>query len=180
MRAMLGELPEMQKQQTTTQIMLDLPVINRVFSSTSPHEFKYSQIEDERIRQNTSRWVLTREFDNILEQHLQAKDKAGGADMASLQMVQDFLKGKPIQEIQRLLTRWTNTEKLWGTKYKTVWKSMLGMSPESRAKIFYHWWNDATVKQRNDIVKDLDGLIKTGFFSDRFLVEYSRLTGEKE
>lgn len=178
-RAMLGELPEMQKQQTINQIVLDLPIVNRIFSSTSPHEFKYSQLEDEKIRQNTARWVLTREFDYLLEQHLRAKDKADGADMASLQLVQDFLKGKPIQDIQRLLTRWTNTEKLWGTRYKTVWKTMLGMAPESRAKIFYHWWNDSTAKQRKSIVKDLEGLTRTGFFSDRFWLEYGRLMGEQ-
>lgn len=178
-RTMLGELPEMQKQQTMQQIMLDMPIINRIFTSTSPHEFRYSQIEDEKIRQNTARWQLTREFDYLLEQHLQAKKEADGADEASLQQMQDFLKGKPPVEIQRLLTRWTNTEKLFGTKYKAVWKSMLGMSPESRAKIFYHWWSDASEKQKKGIQKDLAGLAKTGFFSDRFWIEYAKFMGGK-
>lgn len=178
-RAMLGELPEMQKERTMKEIMLRLPIINRIFSSTSPHEFRYSQIEEERKRIETKRWVLTREFDHILADYLRIRRETGRAEPESLQKVQDFLKGKPMQEVQRLMRRWTETEKIYDTKYRAVWKQMLGMPPEGRAKIFYNWWETSTDKQREDIKKDLANVIRTGFFTDRFWIEYNKLMGKR-
>jgi hypothetical protein len=170
-KQIMDNLPESQKQDVVEQIILKKPFIRRMLKSTDPYYAQQKMLEKTKIDENTKRYKITLEFDELMGKYLNNKK--------TKDEVKAFIKEQPKEESDRLIRRYRRSLKLKDLPDRRWWLNLSGLSPEARASVYWVRWSGADEEEKAKLEKYKK--IAPGIMSQRFadkLRKLKRKSGE--
>jgi hypothetical protein len=141
------------------------PGIRRVLRSTRPDIANIKRIKEEKVRIETERLMLNRQFDGLTERFFRKQTDA--------REVREFIKSVPFEDRKRLSNRFKAQQRLKDVPNKTYWFNLLDLPPEARAVNYWNTWVQLDEAQRAELNRQ--SFKVPGFRSKRFNARFRKM-----
>ncbi|KKM89176.1 hypothetical protein LCGC14_1251350, partial [marine sediment metagenome] len=160
------------REQTTLDLLNQVPFVRRVVRTTDPFEPFRKEIEDIRIEDQTKGLIIERDLDKLSDQFYRAKKEGKDTKQAGQKVLQ-FIQKQPAHMQEGLIERHDFFGQVFQIPDRRFWLNLRAMSPEARATVFWTRWMQTEPKQRKALMDQatlLDGII-----SERFILQLNKL-----
>lgn len=165
------------REQTTQDLLRQVPGMRRVLKVTDPFEPWRKQIEDLRLEEQTKRFVVNREADGLSERFYRAQ-KEGKPTDAILQEALVFIGRQPPAMQESLNRRHEFFGQVFEIPDRRFWLSLHGLSPEGRATVFFTRYMQTEPEERRELLARADSI--KGIVTERFMVRFRELASAAE
>lgn len=162
MRQIFKQMDEPDRERTTKEMLLRMPVIRKVFKATNPFMPYEKSIKETMIKENTRTFVRNREFNKILNSDSLDQAAAG-----------EFIKTQPDAEKPGLWAKYKEHERMKDIPDRRWWVNLKAAPPEVRANMYW----DRYINSTEDEQKSLEYYMKRvpGIYTDRFAKRMNHL-----
>lgn len=157
-KVLFDQMDDEDKNLVTEEIILKQPFVRKIAKQTNPYAKFETEIKEEKIKANTERYIATRNFDEMVQKHFDGEIER--SDILS------YIREQSPEERKRLINRFKNQRRLEGIPERRYWLNLMGMSPETRALVYWNRYRDAGTEER-EMLDKYSRKIK-GFKSPRF------------
>ncbi|KKN10778.1 hypothetical protein LCGC14_1033160 [marine sediment metagenome] len=169
-----NELPESFQDLATEEIIQKQPIIKRFLGVTRPLASERKRFKEIEKIENTKDFAIRQQFEVLSKNVIKGKN--------NLFELNRFIREQPIsnQAKKRLLRKHTINRQVDKIKDNVAfWKRLGGVNdPESRAKIYFEFFNAAGDKVKKELNRDLNRI--PGIRSEAFQIELGDLKREKK
>lgn len=160
------------REQTTLDLLTNVPGIRRALRATNPFEPFRKEIEDVRIEDQSFRLNVNRDMDKLSDKLYKAR--AAGKDITALLVeVEEFIDRQRPDMQEGLLDRFIFAGETFRIPDRRFWLNIRAMSPEARAQIFWNRYMQTPVNERDALMDQAEDL--TGIVTERFVIKWLQL-----
>lgn len=168
-KQILDDMPEMEREKVTEDIILRQPFIRRFAKRTDPYHKFQKKLEKIKIEESTRRHIQKREFD-ILSQKVY-----DGEALAS--EINSFIISLPREDRKKFKRRHKNRGRIQDIPDRRWWLNLAGMNPEARSTVYWNRWRNADEEERAKLQSHLRRV--PGVLSPRFKRKLQRLKNKE-
>lgn len=162
-----AEMTEEQREQVTEELILKKPFVRKLFRHTDPYHKFSKEIKDVTIEERTKKFVMMREFNDIVQKKLDGK--------ATNKDITNFIRKNP-KEASVLKDHYKRAILLKDMPEKRYWKELAKTPAPARARLFWSRWQGESPEER---IKSLKTAVKIpGFYSDAFNKKFGELRNQ--
>jgi hypothetical protein len=167
----IDKLPEQQRQETTKEILRQIPFLRRAVGFGNPDFEAMKENRRIAVEFNTDKYIRTRQLDALAEEVVSGDKTRSDAVR--------YIMAQPPQERERLLQRLQRHVAYGELPNRSWWIDLSEASPEAAATMYWYKYEQADAKAREEMQQTLMKIQNPRIATQRFMLKLSQLKREK-